>query len=66
MSTQHPDRKIAGMLPEANHRQQSVTSDWRILRRDIDGVVLKAIRSVMKGNGSLTERLSDSIYGNRP
>lgn len=44
-----------GVLPGAQPRQQSVTADWDVLQDLIDGVGVKEIRSVIKGNGYLTE-----------
>lgn len=43
------------VLPGAKRREQSVTSDWTLLRPLIHGVAVKEIRSVIKNNGYLTE-----------
>ena len=43
------------LLDGAVRREQSVTSDWSVLRDAIDGVKLKEMRSVIKQNGYLTE-----------
>ena len=44
-----------GYIDGAEKRQQSVTSEWQPLRALIDGVQVKEIRSVTKGNGYVTE-----------
>ncbi len=42
-------------LNGAIKREQSVTSDWSMLREPIEGVEMKEMRSVIKQNGYLTE-----------
>lgn len=55
MNRHEDPSELAGMLPGAIRREQSVTNDWHILRRSIDGVAVKEVRSVLKQNGYLTE-----------
>lgn len=47
--------RAEGYLDGAEKRQQSVTAEWESIRALIDGVELKEIRSVPKGNGFVTE-----------
>jgi len=44
-----------GLLPGAKQRDQSVTSDWEILREPIAGVQVREVRHVPKANGYVTE-----------
>lgn len=48
-------REFDGAIAGCSKRSQSVTSDWTVLRELIDGVRLKEVRNVPKGNGTVTE-----------
>jgi dTDP-4-dehydrorhamnose 3,5-epimerase len=48
-------QRSEGFLPETLKDSQSITSDWEFRRPLIEGVQVKEVRNVPKGNGALTE-----------
>ena len=50
-------------LPGATKDEQSVTSDWTVLRKPIDGVQLIEVRNVIANSGHTTEVLRRDWFG---